>query len=254
MSRRLVTCVLAGAATLIVIAGPQAVARAQVIRGNDDQYKTPQRFALELRFGPYTPNIDGEFNGTAPRAPYRDFFGSKDRLMTQIELDYQILRHVGTAGIGLGVGYFSATGKNRLASTGEISSDSSTLKVIPFSLSAVYRFDLALERWKVPLVPYGKLGLDYALWSITNGNGDVPQDGFGGSGRGGTWGWHAAVGLSLVLDFFDPVTARQFDNDMGVNHTHLFVEFGHWDISGLGAKNKLRVGDTTWVGGLLFEF
>ena len=180
--------------------------------------------------------------------------GSKNRLLTQVELDYQIIRHVGTAGVGLGVGYFSASGHNRLESTGEPSSDTSTLKLIPFSLSAVYRFDLPLERWKVPLVPYGKLGLDYVVWSITNGNGDVPQDGIGGTGRGGTWGWHAAVGLSLVLDVFDPVTARQFDSDMGVNHTHLFAELGHWDVSGLGAANKLHVGDTTWVGGLLFEF
>jgi hypothetical protein len=227
-------------------------AQAQVIQGQEDRYKSPQHFALELRFGPYKPDIDSEFGGQ--RTPQQDFFGASNRLMSQIEFDYQVIRHVGSLALGLGVGYFTESGRNRILATGELSGDSSSFKLIPFSLSAVYRFDLALEHWGIPLVPYGKLGLDYALWSISNGNGDVPTDPSGGSGRGGTWGWHAAVGLSLVLDFLDPVSAHQFDVESGVNHTHLFVELGHWDISGLGSANKLHVGDNTWLGGLLFEF
>lgn len=226
-------------------------AQAQVIQADHDRYKTPQHFAFEFRLGPYTPNVDSEFDGR--NMPYREFFGSKDRLMTQVELDYQFLRHMGSAGIGLGVGYFSATGNNRSA-TGTPTADTSTFKLIPFSLSAVYRFDLPYEQWKFPLVPYGKLGLDYAIWSVSNGNGDTAQDPTGGTGRGGTWGWHAAVGLSLVLDIFDPVSAHQFDVETGVNHTHLFAELGHWDISGLGSGGKLHVGDNTWLAGLMFEF
>ena len=226
-------------------------AGAQVIQGERDQYQSPQRFACELRFGPYKPDIDSEFPGGVH--PYQDFFGSSRRLMSQIEIDYQFLRHVGTAGVGLAVGYFSESGNNRLLD-GTPSADTTSLKLIPFSLSAVYRFDLLMERMKFPVVPYGKLGLDYVIWSINNGNGDVPEDPAGGVGRGGTWGWHAAVGLSLVLDFFDPTSAHQFDVEMGVNHTHLFVELGHWDVSGLGAAHKLHVGDNTWMAGLLFEF
>ena len=225
---------------------------AQVIQDQNDRYRSPQHFAFELRFGPYTPAIDSEFGGK--RTPYRDFFGSGSHLMTQIEFDYQIIRHMGSLGVGVGMGYLSATGNNRAEGSGALTADTSHLKLFPFSLSAVYRFDLALERWKFPLVPYGKAGLDYAIWSINNGNGDVPSDPSGGTGRGGTWGWHVAVGLSLVLDVFDPVAAHQFDVEMGVNHTHLFVELGHWDISGLGASDKLHLGDTTWLGGLMFEF
>lgn len=207
---------------------------------------------MELRFGPYKPAIDSEFDGRA--TPHQDFFGSGNHLMSQIEFDYQFLRHVGSAAIGLGVGYFSQNARNRVLSTGEYSADSTTLRLIPLSLSLVYRFDLPWERWKIPLVPYGKVGFDYAIWSITNGNGDVPQDPSGGMGRGGTLGWHGAVGLALVLDFLDPVSAVQFDVDMGVNRTSLFLEMGHWAINGLGQSNKLRVGDTTWMAGLLFEF
>lgn len=243
-------------AALIVVSTLTALstpAGAQVIRGDNNRFKSPQRFAFELRFGPYKPNIDGEFDDTG-RAPYAEFFGSKNRLMSQIELDYQLFRHFGSAGIGLGLGYFTATGNNRLAATGDLTDDTSTLKVYPISLSAVYRFDWPLERYKIPLVPYGKLGLDYAIWTISNGNGETPEYGGGGTGRGGTLGWHAAVGLSFVLDFLDPGGARKFDMETGINHTHLFVEFGHWNINGLGASNKLHVGDTTWLAGLLFEF
>lgn len=228
-----------------------ATAEAQVIRGENDSYRSPQHFALELRFGPYRPDVDSEFDGKS--TPHRDFFGPNRRLMSQIELDYQFIRHVGSLGVGLSIGYFSETGRNR-DEVGQLTSDTSTLKLIPLSLSGIYRFDLLLERFHIPLVPYGKVGLDYGLWWIANGNDEVPQDPTGGIGRGGTWGWHAAVGLSLVLDFMDPVTARQFDVEMGVNHTHLFAELGHWDISGLGAGGKLHVGDNTWLAGLLFEF
>jgi len=125
---------------------------------------------------------------------------------------------------------------------------------VPVSLSGIYRFDFLNQRFGVPLVPYGKLGLDYGIWSVKNGNGEIPTDPAGGRGRGGTWGWHAAIGLSLVLDFLDPGSAQQFDSETGVNHTHLFFELGHWALNGLGASGKMRVGDSTWVAGLLFEF
>lgn len=251
--RATVSVVMGMSCALIAMGAFPSAAAAQVISGDHDQYKSPQHFALELRFGPYKPDIDSEFSGQKQVHPFQDFFGSGRKLMSQVEFDYQIIRHVGSAGIGLGIGYFSEDGANLTVPAGTVSADTSTLKLIPFSLSAVYRFDLPLERFKFPLVPYGKLGLDYVIWSINNGNGDVPQTA-GGIGHGGTWGWHAAVGLSFVLDFLDPAAARQFDAESGVNHTHLFVELGHWNVSGLGAANKLHVGDTTWVGGMLFEF
>ena len=243
---------VAGSCALIAMSAVSSPAAAQVISSQNDRYVSPQHFALELRFGPYKPDIDSEFSGTAHH-PYQDFFGSGRKLMSQIEFDYQIIRHVGSVGVGLGVGYFGESAPNLTTQGGAVSADTTNLTLIPLSLSAVYRFDWGLEYLKIPLVPYGKLGLDYVMWSISNGNGDVPEAA-GGVGHGGTWGWHAAVGLSLVLDFLDPVAAHQFDVESGVNHTHLFVELGHWDVSGLGAANKLHVGDTTWMAGLLFEF
>ena len=52
----------------------------------------------------------------------------------------------------------------------------------------------------------------------------------------------------------DPDAAKDFDTDLGVNHTALLIQFVHADISGLGQSNRLHVGDNTWSAGLLIEF
>lgn len=252
LSARTAGALVAGALALSLASG---VARAQVITTEKAHQASPQHFALEFRFGPYKPDIDSEFEGTKRQGmgPYESFFGSGRHLMMQIEVDYQIVRHVGSLGVGLSTGYFKESGTN-LNTAGNATPDTSSLRLLPFALSAVYRFDLAYERMGIPLVPYGKLGLDYIVWTIENGNQEVPEAPSGGRGAGGSLGWHAAVGVSFVLDFLDQNSANQFDQEMGVNHTHLFFEYAHIDASGLGQSHRLHVGDTTWTAGLMFEF
>jgi hypothetical protein len=252
----------AAALALALVPALLGAARAQaqeILSGSTDvpdrhRFASPQHFAFELKFGPYTPDIDSEFADRGGRTPYANFFGGS-RLMSQIELDYQFFRKFGTLALGVGAGFFQANGP-ALSGTGNgtPTGDNSRLRVAPFSLSAVYRFDYLLQKRDFPLVPYGKLGLDWAYWSITDGNDEIAHDGFGGEGRGGTMGWHATAGAALVLDFFDPDAAREFDSDMGVNHTAIAFEYTHADISGLGSAGRLHVGDTTWSLGLLLEF
>jgi hypothetical protein len=256
--KRAVTGLVVGLAAALAAGAARAQSfgsEAEMVEGAGEtqSFKSPQRFAFELRFGPYRPDVDGEFDGV--RHPYQDFFGSGSRLLTQIELDYQFFHRVGSAAVGLGLGYFQVTGTSPVANgSGAPSGDTSTLKVLPLSLSGVYRFDYFLQKRGFPLVPFGKLGLDWAYWQITDGNGNIATDGKGGTGRGGTLGWHAAIGLALTLDWFDPEAARDFDADLGVNHTALTFQYGYADISGLGEANRLHLGDTTWSLGLLMEF
>jgi hypothetical protein len=253
---------LAAASLLTAFGAAPRAARAQdfsseasLVEGDDaggGRYRSPQRFAYELTFGPYRPDIDGEFNGA--RAPYADYFGSGDHLLIRTELDYQFWHRYGSLAAGLGLGYFSVTGTAPVASgTGLPSGDKSQLKIVPLSLSAVYRFDYFLQTVKFPLVPFGKIGLDWAYWQNTDGMGNIAT-GDGGHARGGTWGWHVGAGVALMLDFLDPDAAHDFDQDLGVNHTGLTFEFYHADLSGLGEANRLRVGDTSWTLGLLLEF
>ena len=250
------------AATLlsVLVAAPRAARAqdfaqeaAQVEGETYNRYRSPQRFAFELTFGPYRPDIDSEFNGA--RTPYKDYFGSGQNLLTRIELDYQFWHRYGSIAAGLGIGYFSVTGTAPVANMpGTASGDQSQLKVVPVSLSAVYRFDYFLQERGFPLVPFGKLGLDWAYWQNTDGNGNIADAGSGGTGRGGTLGWHVAGGVALVLDFLDPDASHDFDQDLGVNHTALTFVFYLADISGLGQANRLHVGDTNWTLGLLLEF
>ncbi len=230
---------------------------------------TPRQFAIEARFGLYTPNVDSEFSKTTPHA---DVFGTKRRPMWQIEFDWEFLQEFGTLSLGGVIGYYKENAQActqaglqpdgtcpipdsadpNAANKGR-SGDNTGLRLIPLAALVVYRLDEAANRWKIPLVPYAKLGLNYTIWTVTNGNGDVAWSG-NNKGQGGTMGWQAAVGLSLSLDFLDPSAARGFDADSGVNHTYAFFELDHINGSGLYRKDVLRVGDDTWFAGLMFEF
>ncbi len=220
-------------------------------------FRSPRYGAFELRFGPYSPDIDSELSGTTGATPYKTVMGGNS-LMSQFELDWEILHSIGTLGVGVQAGYTSKTAKAFVAdangaSTGERSGDDTTLRLMPVAALLIYRMDLAAEYWGIPLVPYAKVGLNYTFWSISDGNGNTPHY-MNGKGKGGTLGWQAAVGLALQLDFLDPGAARGFDTDLGVNHTYLFFEWDRVVANGLGQENKLHVGDNTWVAGLMFEF
>jgi hypothetical protein len=232
---------------------------------------SPREFAIEARFGLYTPNIDSEFSGTKPHA---DVFGTKRRPMWQLEFDWEFLQEFGTLSLGGVIGYYKENAQacqltglkpdgtcpivtdpitNKRDPSSGPSGDNTGLRLIPLAVLLVYRMDEAANHWHIPLVPYAKIGLNYTIWTITNGNGDVAWSG-GNKGQGGTMGWQAAVGISLQLDFLDPGAARGFDADSGVNHSYAFFEVDHVDGSGLYRKDVLRVGDNTWFTGLMFEF
>jgi len=221
---------------------------------------SPRQFAIEARFGLYTPAVDAEFSGNGAPQPQSFIFGKKKRPMWQMEFDWEFMQAFGTLAVGGVIGYYKenayACKQVELVATGicERSGDNTSLRLIPLAALLVYRMDQAAQEWKIPLVPYGKIGLNYTIWTVNDGDGNVPTYAGGGRGQGGTMGWQATVGLSLMLDFLDPGAARGFDADAGVNHSYAFFELTHIDASGLGQGNRLHVGDNTWFTGLMFEF
>jgi hypothetical protein len=244
-------------ATVVTVVSLAAPAQAQLFTRPNEEFRSPKRYALELRLGPYSPHIDDEFAGT-PHKPEQLYFEDGLRLMTQVEFDFQFFNRFGTAAVGVSLGYFHETGKGRANELATPSGDDTKLTLIPAAVMLVYRADQLWNRLRIPLVPYGKIGLNYTLWSVYDGNGEISTGGGskgpGGRGRGGTRGWQGALGLSLALDFIDPGSARELDSETGVNHTYIFAEWAKYAVSGLGQSGRLNVGDTTWVAGLMFEF
>lgn len=245
----------------ILLALVPSVAQAQVISRPSERFRSPKHFALEARFAPYSPDVDAEFGGA--KTPHQRYFGKDRRLMFQLELDYQFFTAFGSAAIGGSVGYFRQKApafrvdRDTGRETGERSGDEITFSLYPTALMLVYRADQLWKHFGIPFVPYGKAGLSYTIWSVYDANDNVTVPTAvkkSGRARGGTRGWQAAVGVSLVLDFIDPGSARALDSETGINHTHVFIEWNKYAISGLGQSNRLNVGDTTWTAGLMFEF
>lgn len=266
-------------AALVSVAAP-AVARAQTFElfGPDrsrSRHESGQNFLIELRGGPWYPDTDAEFNGRA--TPFRDMFGSSDRLQLGIEFDWQVLRvnPIGSIGLGVGVGYTSASAVAPLTQSPMPAAASwerpsggqeTSLTVLPGYAVAVVRIDVLSRRTIIPLVPYIKYGVGYAYWWITNGDtlarrsltlspgASATDTDLGQAATGGTLGTHLALGLMLRLDVFEPAVQRAWDQQMGVNHSYVFAEYVRADLSGIGARPQLRLGTETWNVGLAMEF
>ncbi len=219
--------------------------------------ESPQHFALEARFGAFTPAVDTEpsLNG---KTPYADIFGTSPQLLAGAELDWEALRipHFGTFGPGLGGGYMrtSANAKFTEPHNGQtVSGEQTSLEIIPFYGVAVLRIDTFWRDYGVPLVPWVKLGVGVAFWRASNTLGTSSFNST--SGEGHSIGTHFALGLGLNLNAFDESAAKEFDNTMGVNGTYLFAEWTREDLAGLGFQNDpMRVGGNEWTFGLALEF
>ena len=207
---------------------------------------SPRLWNVELRFGPYRPNVDSEFADRGDGArPYEEVFSNSRHLMTQLEIDHHLLHRGGTWAAGVGIGYFKVTAAALSQDLQSRSGDQTGLRLIPLSAVLVYRADTLRERWGSPVVPYAKMGLDCTLWRIA----DTSQPAI--SGR--TFGWHAAAGLTIDLSPLDPDAAAEMDRESGVNQTALFIEVARYSLDGFGSGNALHVGDTTWFAGLMLE-
>jgi hypothetical protein len=250
-------------------------------------YESPQHFSLEIKFGPYSPNIDATSGLKAGSHPFAELFPPDPgksrppgRLLTQVEFDYQFMhKWYGSFAIGHTIGFYRRSthsfeylqqggndmvpctfGVNCTRSAG----DTTSLNVIPLAIEGVYKFDYLAQRYRIPFVPYFKIGLGYYLWWIENGGGflsianytytDTNGVQHTDSGYGGTWGWVMNPGGAFLLDVIDPAAARVMDAELGINHSYLFCEFHYADISGFGARGKMNLSDTTLNAGLSFEF
>jgi len=267
MKRALILSILGSA--LVVLAASPAEAQSKRIRdsnwrqqdrGGVQRSGSKQRFALELRFGLYYPEVDEEIPGSTV---YKDFFGEKSRFAVGAEFDWQALRipFVGTIGPGVGLTFTTASGPGYRAGTygqtglaytqqrvGEVS-----MTILPMHVSAVLRLDELYRRTGFPIVPYGKIGLGVGLWWISAGDETAKYKDSSGAevlGRGTSYGLHWALGGMLALDWLGRRSMASLDEETGINHVYLF---GEWYNQNLGLGGGMHVGASTWAAGLTFE-
>ena len=247
-----------------------------------ETYRSPQRFAFEVKFGPYLPSVDSSPGLTG--TPFADVFGTvttengivtqvnrpASRLLTTVEFDWQFWRRFGNLGVGVSAGIMrrtaaalalSPTGAGCVEQVGTApcarSGDRTAFSVIPLTLELVYRFDVLAKRWRVPLVPYLKGGIAYYLWWAEDADGLAgfrEPDGSVDRGIGGTWGLVAHPGLAFLVDVIDPTAAQVMDAELGINHVYLFAELNYGWINGFNSKEKLVLSHLTWSAGISFEF
>jgi hypothetical protein len=211
--------------------------------------ESPQYGAFELKFGPYKPAVDD--NPSLSGNPYKEVFNDDTMFLTVIELDWQFLHPPGVSlGIAGSFGFMQTYAKSRLESTDEESVDYTVLNVMPFAALFVARVDALADYVRIPLVPYFKIGFNWYLWWILGG-GDTAVSDDGEKGRGGTIGWQVSPGLAIRLDQFEPKTARTFDNEIGVNHSYIFIE-GLWAfVNRFGNDDYMNLSTATFSRGTI---
>ena len=239
-------------------------------------YQSSQHFAFELKFGPYSPNIDAS-PGLNGKTPFADLFPpdtGKTRppgsLLTQVEFDYQFLhKWYGNFAIGNSVGYYRRTthsfAYNADPATGSLnapcsrptttnnlcvrSGDQTALNIVPLSIMArlPLRLPGAALQDPVRAVRQARPRLlrlvdrERRRLRLDRAVHAARRARQSQGGWGGTLGWVVNPGGAFLLDVLDPSAAREIDAELGINHTYLFCEFHYADISGFGAANKMNL-------------
>ena len=208
--------------------------------------QSPRRGSLEVRFGSYRPQLDSGQEG----APFSTVFGNGGLLLGELEFHRFFYQGFGTAGLSLGVGYAEKYGYAQLEGGGQ-SVERSGFHVVPLHVRGVYRLDYPAFQWGVPLVPYVKPGLVYVPWWISKG-GEIEKTATA-KGQGGKLGWDVTLGVSFLLDVLEPRLARDFDSDLGINHSYLFAEYTYSKVNNFGGAG-FNFSDTYWMFGLALDY
>lgn len=244
MNRRILGAL--AAATLLCV---PSWASAQ--RGNRESGRSGN---IEFLLGGYAPQIDSEFDTSGgQQGPYETVFGDDTELMFMLGYERHILHDVGTLSAGIAFGYWSIEGQAEPDPSQQLDIDlpKTTMRIVPLVGQATYRFDMFQD--SVPLVPVLRLGVDWYLWDIKDGNGKVAKLG-DAEASGATWGWHYAIGVHLLLDYLSPQMAADFDFDAGVNNSYLTFEYRSATVDDFGSDESFRLGDDTFFFGLTLDF
>lgn len=207
---------------------------------------SPRWGSLELSAQNYRPDIDADLASD----PYQTVFRGGRGWMLQLAISRALFTKVGSLEVGLRTGYFQDKAKAIVSGSNppQRSAEDTTFHIVPSSAVITYRFDWLADRYNIPLAPYGRAAFERYNWWISEPG--------SGSKEGATNGWSVTGGLGFMLDFLDPMLARELDADSGVNHTFLFFEVTKSTIDDFGSSSSWDLSDEklSLGGGLLFVF
>lgn len=232
------------------------------------QRSVNQSFGLGLLFkgGPYRPAIGGDTGGREGLDAFSRIYGSNAKPLFSLGADLEIYRGFGTAGIGATFGFMQFVGK---ALVGAIdsgapldsrarSSDTTVFNMIPLGLDAFYRFDWLADHASIPIAPYVRGGLAYHVWWSTTGIGEISRYSPTRSAaddvvaRGGKLGLRGTVGVAILLNAFDSMSALRLFETMSIRGTYLFAEYQWSKVDGFGSPG-FDLSDNSWNVGLYIE-
>jgi len=201
---------------------------------------------LRLQGGPYTPAIDLEtVDGNAIFPVYDCLFQNAIAPRLEGDVAMHLFDGFGSLQLGFGVALTQVTGKAQPVSvledyeaTGTLTCDKSvhtdenatTVEMTQaiFRPSLIYNFDLLLDMFDIPLVPYGRIGLLGSLYGFTKDAQFTTSSLLAGRERAGfRLGYEGALGLMLALDFFEHFTD---------------VPLAGWSFNSKGSRRNRAIG------------
>jgi hypothetical protein len=206
--------------------------------------------------------MDRGFDGTGP---FETMFGTGPFFISKVTADRFFLYPGGQLGITASAGYFSKSAQAFATGPGggvvvddngdplRSEGDTTTFRLVPTSVGVVYRYTQLDDHLGIPFVPYGRAGLSYYLWWVTQPDGSIARAA-DSRARGGSFGWEASVGLALRAERLDPAAARSLRNEFGIAHAGFFAEGSYARVDSFGRDNRLPVGGLAILGGINFEF
>jgi hypothetical protein len=197
------------------------------------RWQSPERFMLELRGGVYSPN-GMDLKG------YGRFFADDAGPNIGFHFDGIAYRQDNwfylTAGGSLG--YIGLSGKALPIDPTFTVDEETTLAIIPLVATIGLRVDALARKLRIPLIFAGRVGWEWAHWDTNKG---LKNDATGWS-----LGPFFSAQVAFDLDAIEPGSARNLDEEFGINHTYLFGEV----YSFVPVSKQLPIGDTNWLVGL----
>jgi len=235
---------------------------------NQTPFNDPSRVSWHagVRIGPYVPDIDKQA-GLTP-GPYKQMYGGPHPL-PMLDVDRILWTGFGQVGVGGTIGYMQRSAHAFLMGSDPADPNrprapgvENSFHLLPFALTATYRFTWLDEEYGIPVVPYVRGGLSYYVWWINAPSGDnamvckgagVEPDCAQNKARGASLGVQGSIGLAIRAERIDASTAISMQAS-GIQHAGIYGELSLAKVDGFGSDTKLSVGARTWFAGVDFEF